>query len=141
MHQHLSVLFRKMPEETLRGEKVILQRKTFKLLPKWNRLTVLQLKHCVLCTAITDLRSLACKGGELNHFPDTPSKDGYRCGFTRRHSQLSLRQPHAMRSPGQQVSIRTVSVNCAVAVRMISVCIVDGWHCVGERHGEMELGR
>ena len=102
-----------------RGEKVILQRKTFKLLPKWSRLTVLQLEHCVLCTAITGLRSLASKGSGLNHFPDTPNKDGYRCGFTRRHSQLSPRQPHARRSPGRQVSVKTVSVNCAVAVWLL----------------------
>jgi hypothetical protein len=35
----------------------------------------------------------------------------YYCGFTRRHTQLSLRQPYSKWSPWQQVLLRTKQLN------------------------------
>lgn len=59
-----------------------------------------QLGENVFCITITDLRNLAFKVAEVNHFPHIPNKADTAgrsryYGFTRRHTQLSVRQPHA----------------------------------------------
>jgi hypothetical protein len=41
-------------------------------------LPFLQLEQNVFCITINDLRSLAFKVAELNHFPHTPNEDRYR---------------------------------------------------------------
>jgi len=58
--------------------KIMLLWKTFKLLPKGNWLTVLQLEQYVFCTTITYLRSLAFKVGELNQLSYAPNQGRYR---------------------------------------------------------------
>jgi hypothetical protein len=45
--------------------------KIFQLLAKGKGLAVFAVEQCVICITITDLRSLAFKAVELNHFPHT----------------------------------------------------------------------
>jgi hypothetical protein len=56
----------------------MLQWKILNLLPKGFWFTVLQFEQYVSCVTITDLRSLAYKFAELNHFSHTPNKGTYR---------------------------------------------------------------
>ena len=85
--------------------KIIWLWKTFKLLTKGDRLTVLQLEQYLLCITITYLRSLAFKVGKLNQFSYAPNQDRFRwnemilCVHETTHTQLSLRQTYAKRSP------------------------------------------
>ena len=65
----------------------------------------------MFCITITDLRSLTFNVGEINRLHHTPNESRYggskwNCGFMRRQSQLSVSQPCAKRSPGQQVSVK-----------------------------------
>jgi len=59
--------------------KVILLWQTFRLLPKGNWLTFLQLEQYVFCITITFLLSLAFRVGELNQFFFyAPNQERYR---------------------------------------------------------------
>jgi len=52
--------------------------KIFKLLPKRNCLTILQLEQHVFYVSMNHLRGLAFKVGKLNLFSYTPNQDRYR---------------------------------------------------------------
>jgi hypothetical protein len=51
--------------------------KKFKLLPKRNWLTVLQLEQYLFCIPINYLQGLTFKAGELNQFSYAPNQEKY----------------------------------------------------------------
>ena len=77
MQHHFPILFENIPEVTLRWEKIIVLWKTFKLLPKGNWLTVLQLEQYVFRITTIYLRSKGFKVGEQNQFSYAPNQDRY----------------------------------------------------------------
>jgi hypothetical protein len=58
--------------------KIILPWKTFKLLLKGDRLTILQVEQYVFCITNTYLRSLAFKVGKLDQLSYAPNQDRHR---------------------------------------------------------------
>ena len=77
-------------------EQIIFLWKTFRLLPKDNWLTAFIIRPiCVLVYEAWHLISFFTHPIKA----DTTGSKQY-CGFKRRHSRLSMRQPHAKGSPG-----------------------------------------
>jgi hypothetical protein len=114
----------------------------------------LQMEQYVFCITITYSRSLACKLGELNHFLTHTIKiyttgSKWYCGFMKRHSELSLRQPHAKkksRAAGFSKVIVSVlfnllerTVECKVNGIIIYVYSVDECFNIGGGTGKVTM--
>ena len=119
MQHHVPILIEEILEETLRWEKFFCSGKKNYVIAEGKLANCFHNWSNVFCMTITDLRRLAFQVGQLNHFPHTPNKEGYRRDemVLWVHETSITKSESATRSPGQQVRMRTEYVNSSVCLK------------------------